>query len=95
LWPPIVRQKGRNYPFNGHTTPVITVMFSGFYTLAQALMYSDLHTTPLNGSKSLKKLKNFLRFSKPFLMVFGGFGISLGGMTALPHLGFHEFIAAA
>jgi len=93
LWPPIVRQKGRNYPFNGHTTPVITVMFSGFYTLAQALMYSDLHTTPLNGVKSLKNLKNFLGVLRPFLAVSREFAASLGGMTALPHPHFHELIA--
>jgi len=95
LWPPIVRQKGRNYPFNGHTTPVITVMFSGFYTLAQALMYSDLHTTPLYRVKSLKKLKNFLGVSEPFLAVFAEFGVSSGGVMALPAPGFHGLIAAA
>jgi len=95
LWPPIVRQKGRNYPFNGHTTPVITVMFSGFYTSAQALMYSDLHTTPLNRVKPLKNIKNFLGVFGPFLTVFGEFGASLGGMTTLSHPHSHGLIAVA
>jgi len=70
-------------------------MFSGFYTLAQALMYSDLHTTPLKQFNHLKIKENFLNFFEPFFVVFGQFTTSSGGMAALPHLGFHRLIAGS
>jgi hypothetical protein len=71
--------KGYKYPSVGHTTSVITRMFSGFYTFAQALMYSDLHTMRRYGVNLLKNNKTFLNNFGVFNPRFGAFPALLGG----------------